>query len=619
MLRQAVEHHRAGRLDAAEKLYRRVIDGDPDNSDALNLLGVIALGRAQYGEAKMFFQRAVAAGPLVPDVHFNFGNLLATTGEFDAAVMSYTRAIELSPDHLRGHVSLSQCLLSLRRFDEAISILKKAEKIEPANADIQLLLSNASADIDRLQDALLHIRRAIALNPTAEYYSTLGDLLCRAQNFDDALIAHQAAMARKPEDPAILYNYGASLHAAKRLDEAAKVFLQALERSPGFIKAYIGLAKVYEHRGQFDLAVRTLRDALSRDPASADIRFKLSVLQLAAGDFAEGWANYAYRMADSKALYPRRASPPSYWSGENLAGKNILVWTEQGLGDEILHAGMIPDIVAQAGSCVIECSPRLMPVFARSFPTAKVVAYQRPNIAVTSARDVDYQIAAGDLGRFVRADFAVFPHHLGYLKADLGRAALLRERYGAVARGNLLVGLAWRSSNKEVGALKSATLVDWGALLSVPGVTFVNLQYGDCTAELAAVRSSLGVDIVWDRNINPLEKMDDFFDQVAAMDLVISTSNTTVHVAGSLNVPVWLIDAAGPGALWYWFRAREDSPWYPAMRIFRNKKQRLKRVDGPWWRQNIEAVAEQLGRRVATALSRNTADDVQVREPHLKP
>jgi tetratricopeptide (TPR) repeat protein len=626
LLRRAVEQHQAGRIEDAEALYHQVLADDPGNADALNLLGVIAFARTQYGEAQAFYRRAIAANPRVAAAHFNLGNLLDAVGDVEAALAAYWQTLKLNPTfvgahlglgvacfkqgrmedaagHFRaaidvapqdgaGYVNLGQCLLNLKRAEEAAAILQKASDLEPANAEIQLLLANAYAGIDRVPDAIKHIRRAIALDPRPAFHSTLGDLLCRAQDVDGALAAHELARAAQPDDPIILFNFGATLHAAKRLSDAEQMFQRALAQRPNFIQAYIGLAKVLEHRGAWDDAIATLRDALTRDPASADVRFKLSVLQLARGDFREGWANYAYRMLDSGSSQPLRATPPPYWSGEDLSGKTILIWTEQGVGDEIIHASMFADVIARAGRCIIECSPRMVPVFARSFPQAEVFAFQ--NAGASTAHDAHYQIAAGDLGRFFRNDFVDFPRRGGYLKADAGRVAELRARYKVLSRGNLVVGVAWRSSNKDIGAFKSADLKDWAALGEISGVTFVNLQYGDCAAEIAEANASLGLSIACDPDIDPLKNMDDFFAQVAAMDRVISTSNATVHVAGSLDVPVGLIDHDGPGRPWYWFRDRDSSPWYPSMRIFREKFKGIGAPRAAWWRASIDAACEWL-------------------------
>ena len=288
------------------------------------------------------------------------------------------------------------------------------------------------------------------------------------------------------------------------------------------------------------------------------------------GQLSEGWSQYEYRFDAPDENLPRRPSPPAYWEGEDLIGKSVVVWTEQGLGDEVLHASILPEVIERAGRCTIECSKRMVPVFARSFPSATVVGYKASDIPATSAGNFDYQIPLASLGRHFRPDFASFPHHDGYLKADADKVAALRARYEALAKGRRIVGLSWRSKNERAGEAKSMTLSELAPILQVPGVLFVNLQYGDCTEELADVREQFGIEVVQDAAVDPLADMDMFFAQVAAMDLVLSTSNTTAHVAGAQNIPVWvLLPHGSKGLIWYWFLRRDDSPWYPAARLIR--------------------------------------------------
>jgi hypothetical protein len=218
-----------------------------------------------------------------------------------------------------------------------------------------------------------------------------------------------------------------------------------------------------------------------------------------------------------------------------------------------------------------------------------VVGYQDYRVRVTPADAVDYQISIASLGQHLRASFENFPKHAGYLRADPARAAALRARYHTSS--GPVIGVSWRSKNVRFGENKSMTLADLAPILRTPGATFVNLQYGDCAADLAAVKATLGVDVIHDAEIDPLKDMDAFFAQVAAMDAVISTSNTTVHVAGSLNVPTWVLLPLAKGALWYWFATRPDSPWYPSVRLIREKRLDPSR---PWWRDGVAQAADEI-------------------------
>jgi len=558
LLQEAVAHHQAGRWNEAQAGYLGVLSYNPRELNALNLLGTLAQGRGEIEQSRDLFRRAIAVNPGVADVHYNLGRSYGLLGDNGAAEASFKLAVDLAPDHLGAHTALTALY----------------------------------AQDGRLAQAVGHMREAVRIAPHPKSHSNLGELLRRSGDLEAAIDAHAVAFAALPHDSTVLHNYGAALLAADRLDDARRLFQQALVQNPRHVPAQTGLAKVYERQGLIAEAIATLERALMAAPDSPDLLFQLSVLQLINGNLRAGWQNYEHRFAthnDKPAPLPGVA----IWNGEDLRGKSIFLHTEQGVGDEILFAGMIADVVSRARLCILGCTPRLAPVFARSFPAAMVIPYDEKGRALIPP-GMDYQIASSSLGRFVRKDMASFPRHQGYLKADPERTAALRGRYQAVAPGNLVVGLSWRSKNEELGATKSAELASWGDLLIVPGVTFVNLQYGDCAGELAAVRQALGVAIVQDRDVDPLKDMDAFFAQVTAMDLVISTSNTTAHVAGSLNVPTWLLLPARMGGLWYWFLERTDSPWYPALRIFRQSPVDLQTDTAKWWSGAVARAADAL-------------------------
>jgi ADP-heptose:LPS heptosyltransferase len=182
----------------------------------------------------------------------------------------------------------------------------------------------------------------------------------------------------------------------------------------------------------------------------------------------------------------------------------------------------------------------------------------------------DYQIGLADTAKWLRRSFSEFPRHSGYLKADRYMADLLRAKYTAGRIEKPLVGISWRTiQSAKVSTQKTIPLDRWGPILSLPGVTFVSLQYGECEEELRAAELEFGIRIIRDDAVNAMLDLDSLAAQVAAMDLVISTSNTTAHIAGALNVPTWTFVPQGYGSFWHWFLERTDSPWYPSVRLLR--------------------------------------------------
>ena len=601
-LQTAVALHQAGRLDDAEKIYAKVLKADPRNANALNLMGTIATVRARYPEAKKYFERAMQCAPRMADVPFNLAVALTALGDSPGARAAYERALTLNPRHADATLNLGAILQHSGALEEAIGAFEKYRELVPGDVRGRQNLREAHAalavryapDPALRDDAIHHTRAALAIETSAGLLSNLGDLLRHAKAFTEALAAHQQALAVRPDDPVLLHNYGSALYDARRLDEAQAAFEKAIAADAAFIRGYEGLAKIYEHREQFDRAIALLEKALSFEPGADKVIFKLSYCYFAAGNLRAGWRTYEKRFAGTESYQKLRPTPPPYWRGEDLTGKSILIWTEQGIGDQILYSSMIPEVIARAGRCIIECKDRLAPVFARAFPDATVTAYRSQGEAATSADGLDFQTPVASLGEYLRPSLASFPRSSHYMKADSGRYAALRKRYQQIAPGNLIVGLSWRSKNAEIGEIKSVDLELWRDVLLTPGVTFVNLQYGDCTQELADVKASLAVTVVQDSAIDPLLDMDGFFAQVAAMDLVISTSNTTVHVAGSLGVPTWLLLLGSPADLWYWFRGRTDSPWYASLKILRKAAGTEENDHKGLWQSGLARIARDL-------------------------
>lgn len=437
--------------------------------------------------------------------------------------------------------------------------------------------------------------RAIAADPTYwRTYNEKGSLFADLNRFDEAIATYQEGLGHNDASPEIHNNLAKALEFIGRNREAVAHYERALAAtapSDHFTKDSIALnyAGALQDRGESQKSLTILDDLIQRTPDHIDAHYNRAQTLLSMNRLEEGWPEMIWRLRRSDALMRYDLFPHvKPWDGEDFAGKKVLMWTELGIGDEILSATMLPDLIATARQVVILCSERLVPVFRRSFPKAKVDARKDPLPKSARATDFDFQVSFTDLGRVFRRSLDDFPKRAGLLQPDTSRRSALRTRYAAVRPGNKLVGLAWASPrNTKIGWLKSNRLEAWRAILETPGVTFVSLQYGDYSAEIEAVRAAVGAEIIEDASIDPLKDMDAFTAQVAAMDAVISVSNTTVHTAGAVGIPVWVLLAEGRGRLWYWSKDKIESPWYPSIRLIRQTP------DGDWT-PAITKVADEL-------------------------
>ena len=441
----------------------------------------------------------------------------------------------------------------VRLLSEVLAALWRSVKVRPGRAPAAdppgTLLDRVRGLIERdACDEALALAQAAAERDAYSFEANLCLALALHKLHDSqrALVACEAAYRLRADDADLHDLRGSILQELGRLDEAAADYDRAVVLRPDFALA----------------------------------RFHRGLAALLAGDFERGWDDYELRRLN--ALRHASAAGVEQWDGSSLAGRTIWVTREQGLGDEIMFASMLPEIIAGAGRCLVECDARLVPIFQRSFPAAIVFA-SRPDGELPPAlrgEKVHFAVGSGSLARFLRRRAEAFPPHAGYLRADAGRVEQWRQRLAALGPG-LKVGISWTGGvRKTRRALRSIPLAEWAPILKIPGTRFVSLQYTPGAAEQAA---SAGV-VHWPEAIEDLEHTAAL---ACALDLVVSVCTSIVHLTGALGRPAWVLAPHAPE--WRYGAAGETMIWYPSVRMFRQP------APGDW-RAPIAAVAERLAR-----------------------
>jgi tetratricopeptide (TPR) repeat protein len=494
-------------------------------------------------------------------------------GSLALAEVGYRNILNLQKNHFDALHMLAVIGYQSHQMADSLELFEKAKKIGPTTFEFFVNYGAALQKVKRFEAALHAYDRALLLKSDQfEALINKGQCLVDLKRHDEAVAQYERATAVRPNDARAWEGLGVASARNGDWQFCVNCFERAITINPKLVSAHVSLANLYKNKDLLSKALETFEHALALEPLNPTARLHRAVVLLRLGQLAEGWKGYEGRFWYLDEKVQRPPVPPVYWDGEALAGKSIKVWTEQGLGDEIIYASMLPDLVALAGRVFLHCEARLVPVFARSFPRVAVVALDPDRRIVPSIENADFQVAIASIGRFLRPYMDRFPKAAGYLKADPALSKQLRQRYGA----KHLIGISWASKAGRTGEVKSSSLEAWLPILKQLDVQFVSLQYGDNSEEIAALKADHSIDILVDPTIDPLTDMDGFFAQVSAMDLVISVSNTTVHVAGSLGVETWTMVPRGHAALWYWFLDRSDSPWYPSMRLFRQS------VPGQW-------------------------------------
>jgi Flp pilus assembly protein TadD len=576
-LEAALSHHQKGRLQEAAAIYRDVLAAEPANADALHLLGVIEQQHGRHEAAIDWIGKAIAAAPARPEFHNNLGEACRALGRMEDAERSYRAALALDADFAAANGNLGNLLLAQERLREADKCFRNAVRLEPGNADYHHNLAVVQHGLGRLHEAETTCRGTLALRPDmAEAHSILAIVLLELGRLEEAEKSARDAIALRPAFAEPHNVLGNTLREMGRLEEAEKSCRQALALKPDFAEAHNHLAVALFALGRMDEAERSYRQAIAYKPDYTEAHVNLSQLCLLRGDFTGGWKEYTWRWKRDDMAVPDVPGRVLWRGTEDLKGKTILLLSEQGLGDTI-HFSRYAKLVAARGANVIVEVPRILaPLMAGTPGLGRVIASEGgPQPAA------DYVCPLLSLPHAFRTTLADIPPPLPHLHSVQARGEDWRDELKG-KKGEKLVGLCWRGNPNYAGdRFRSIPLALLEPLLKIPGIRFVSLQKELHPDELALAKPLKNF-------VHPGEDFKGTAEIVAGLDMVISVDTVWAHWAGTISKPVWLMISHPPH--WCWMLEREDSPWYPSARLFRQPK------SGDW-KSVIEKVGAELARR----------------------
>ncbi len=532
MLERARELERSGDVAGARALCEGILSRDPGHAGAHCMLGALYGEAGELERAFTHFSEAMRRAPELEQAHLGLGNVQRLRGDPQAAAASYRRALAIDNDSPAAHYSLGLVLRHFGQINAALEHLQRAFSLSPALSDAAKECALCHIQLGSYDAALALLEDALRRTPAAgDLHAALGFVYQKMHRLQAALECYEKAQSLGHVDADLWNNLGIVLQELGRLPEALALYDKALALQPDFPLA----------------------------------RFHRALARLLIGDYANGWPDYEMRLISEDN--PRRPYAYARWDGSALAGRTILVYSEQGLGDEIMFASCLPQIVDAAGRCIVECSTKLEALFRRSFPRARVYAANadRSIPEAIKAESIECEVPSGSLPLHLRRSLADFPRHKGYLKADPQRVAAWRERLSALGAG-LKVGISWQGgTHKTRSPLRSIPLPEWLPILESDRTHFVSLQYGDCRGALDELATRHRMHVThWQ------EAIDDYDETAAlltALDLVVSVCTAVIHLSGALGRPVWIMAPYCPE--WRYGFAGDGMPWYPSVRVFR--------------------------------------------------
>ena len=570
-LQRAIGFHQTGKLQQAELICQQILQIHPQHFTALHLLGVIAYQVENFEIAVDLIQQAVKVDPNQSSCFFSLGLTLKKQGRLGEAINAYYKVLEIEPKNADAYNNLGNILGLSGQLEEAVDTYRKALEINPDDIRTYNNLSVVFQKQGKLAEAIDTYYKILEIDPTdVGVCRSLGMLLTEQGKLEEAIEAYYKVLEIDSTDAGIYNNLGILLKEQGKFKEAIDAYCKALEIFPGYADAYNNLGNVLQLQGDFEDAAVVYKKALEINSQFSEAHKNLGMLLLLTGELEHGWEKYEWRWKCHDFPSENRNFPQPLWDGTGLSDKSVLVWTEQGVGDEIMFANMLDTLSWMADEIITECEERLVPLFQRSFPKIQFVSREQKPNPILLDKDIDYQVPIGSLAQWLRKNESQFPKKGSYLSASSEKVSQLRDKYKRLTDDRFLVGISWKSINHGIEKEKSTILENWTPILSQPDCFFVNLQYGDIKQEIGEYYSSTGILIYTDQEINPLTNLDDFAAQISALDLVISISNTTVHISGALGKKVWTLLPYVPD--WRWMLKREDTPWYPTMKLFRQNQ-----------------------------------------------
>ena len=581
MVSRAMALQQGGELDEAERLYKSVLAMNPDHFEALHFFGLLEAQRERYVEADGLIRQSLAINSGVADAFANHARVLNALKRSEEALAACDKALALNRRSVEATVNRGNALKDMGRYQEALANYDRALIAKPGYIPAQRNRANVLIALERYAEAARGCDGILKVDP-----NDLATLVCRghalkgSNRLTDALASFERSLALSPNDVEVLSTCGLVLHLLNRNEDAVAYFDRALALDRYWADADAQRAVALQMLGRHEESLASIRRAREVRPDDLSLAFNEAYGHFGLGQLAEGWRCYETRYdADPSRAF--RSYPCPRWGGGKVAG-TLLVWGEQGLGDQILYSNMIPDLIGRADEIVFEVEPRLVDLFARSFAGIRVIAMG----SEPYGGHVDAYTPIGSLGQYFRPEFAAFPmRDQPLLLADRDRVSGLRAR---LRKDDCkVIGLSWQSRNPNFEDTKTARLIEFEPLLRQPGCRFVDLQYGDTVRERKAVERALGVRVEHLDDIDNTKDIDGLAALIGACDAVATVSNTTAHLAGGLGQPTWVFLPHGNGRMWYWFENREDSPWYSSVRLKRQ-------VSGQPWSNLIQAHAGEI-------------------------
>lgn len=560
----AINFHQTGDLRRAKAIYEDILQVHPWHFDALHLLGLLAHQVGNPAAALALIDKAISIKPDNPGFLNHRGIVLHALGEYQKALDSYEQALGLRPEFADAYVNRGNAFESLLLYDQAVKSYDLAIQIDAKSLNAHL---NKATILEKLGQSLSAVETCDEVlrfsQNSPQLHCTKGISLLTLGYFAEAINSFNAALALSPNFVPALCNRGIAFQRMYQYNRALGDMHQSIFLEPRNSGLYFNLGALYFDIGEIPKALENYNEALRLNPESVDPAFNKALLYLSQKEFETGWDLLHHRFIKFKLGQLQTSLP--VWEPGSPEHRCVLIWGEQGVGDQILFISLLKEAQQCIPELHVMVDSRLIPLLMRSLSGICFHPLEEP----IKQAQFDAQMPIMSLGGIFRRnqhDFLNATHPL--LQVNLTLAGELK--HSIVSEGEVLCGIFWRSGNNKEFYRKSLQLEDLLPILKIPGVKFLNLQYGDTDDECKLFQEKTGIQIDKCETIDNFKDLDGHAALIHACDFLVGCSNTSAHLAGALGKKTYMAVAYGNGAFWYWANEVDGrSLWYPSIEIHR--------------------------------------------------
>ena len=545
-LKKAVEAHKVGAKKKADRMLRAILKAHPNHPDANHNMGVLSVSMNKVEAALPFFKTALEANFSVAQFWYSYISALISLGRFHDAKSLLTQAtakgaqggpfddlskqISSLEELFQTEIERSKGLLDRGEFQEVIDVVQALVKTIPNLVDPYIVCGAAYDALEHYDLAIDSYKRAIKIRPDyVETYNSMGISLRAKMDFDDAIDSYKRAIKIKPD----------------------------------YAEAYNNMGSTLTRKGDFGGAIDSYKRALDIKPDFAEAHYNLGLELLRDHNFEQGFELLEHRWKIKQDIGMELVTSKPLWGGER--DQIVFVWAEQGIGDEIMFFSLIPELYSASSKLIVQCDQRLIPLFQRSFP--KDIIYESRRSAVTEDL-YDFHTPIGSLARIFRTSLESFRKTSdGYLRHDGVKTTQLRQKLLS-GEAETLIGVNWKTASPLLHACeRNIALHEIAEVLNSPKVQLVCLQYGDVSDEIDFLKEEFGINVLQVSEIDNRNDIDDLASLIMACDKIVSTTNATVHLAGSLGADVRVLLPFS--ARWIWGTHKSPRTWYNSITQYR--------------------------------------------------